>query len=75
MEGEDVGVARRRAGAPLFESQVDDVDAGREDQQEAGDGVSGQAGGAGGAVAVLQKVVYIVGGRVQSGKRGGRGVD
>lgn len=75
MEGEDVGVARRRAGAPLFESQVDDVDAGREDQQEAADGESDHAGGAGWtSVALLQEFNDNDRGRVGRRKRG-RGVD
>ncbi|TNN38145.1 hypothetical protein EYF80_051683 [Liparis tanakae] len=40
VEGEDVGVAHRRAGAllpPPLETQVDDVDAEREDEEEEGD--------------------------------------
>jgi len=57
VEGEDVGVARRHAGAllpPSLETQVDDVDAGREDDKHDDDGQGGEAEDAGCGVVAFQ---------------------
>lgn len=82
MVGEEVGVARRPAGAmllpPSLVTQVEDEDVEREEDQDTGDGVGSDAENANfGVEAFVQEIKDVDGGRsrMKRGIRGGRKVD